>query len=398
MSNSQILIRELESLPLLNGRYEHLKCINFDASTGDRRGCFSLVFRAHDRIEGRPVAIKFYDIAPNNLAQTYRKEAFRREHDILQVLLNQERCLQLASSLSTFVLNVNVSGDGLEIPCEYFVVEWLDQELDDFFLNQQALDVVDKLHLFNEIVLAIESLHHCSVFHRDLKHDNLRGYEKALKRVIVAIDLGTAALYSSHGILPDYGAPVGAQAYAPPEAFCHFAGDREIAPYADIYALGCLLYELFNADYFYRELRRVNPRFDLYIAAMQSITLNAATPQERVELWKKHVQKYSKGLQPVKISGAGNSVPPGVADILDRVLSQLTEPDFRLRPIKLEGIRRLIWSAIRCIENDKEYKRRLITMRERKRKRSEKIKKREDRLIAFLNKGIVHVSKSITST
>lgn len=397
MSNSLFLINELEKLPLLNGRYEKIKCVNFDVKSGARRGCFSLVFQAFDRVEQKPVAIKFYDIDTVNLARTYRKESFRREHDILQSLLGKERCLQLESTLTTYDLIVkDPSGGVFTLPCEYFVVEWLDDEIDKYFLNQRSFEVADKLRLFNEILLAVEALHRNSVFHRDLKADNMRAYLNALKRIIVAIDLGTAARFSSKATLSDYDKSVGAPAYAPPESFCHFAGDREIAPYADVYAVGCLLFELFNADYFYHELHKVNPRYGMYIAAMESVTSAAADPQQRIELWKKFFPKYSVGLQPVKIEGVFNSVPPGIGDILNRILLQLTHPDFRRRPIKLEPIRQLLWSAIRCMENEKIYRLRLARMREQRKRRLEKIQQREKRVLKFIGMTRGHDTKSVT--
>jgi len=397
MSNSQLLVDALEALPLLGGRYEKIHCVNYDAATGTRRGCFSLVFRAFDRLEQKQVAVKFYDIDRVNLANTYRKESFRREHEILQSLLGKERCLQLEAALSTYDLTVTPPGGGVfTLPCEYFVVEWLDGEIDKYFLNQDTFDVVDKLRLFNEILLGVEALHRYEVFHRDLKADNLRAYTNALKRVIVAIDLGTAARFSSKAMEPDYGRSVGAPGYAPPESFCHFAGDREIAPYADVYAMGCLLFELFNADHFFVELLKVNPHYGLYIAAMESVTSIATNPQQRIELWKENFPRYSMGLQTVKIEGVCNTVPPGVSDILNRILSQLTHPDFRQRPINLETVRRQIWSAIRYLENDKIYKHRLALMRKQRKKRLEKIQRREQRVLSFLKMVNGHDSKPIT--
>src|SRR5690606_39024208 len=101
-SNSLFLIETLEGLPLLDGRYQNIRCVNVDKSKGSKRGCFSLVFKAFDIIEEKHVALKFFDIAPENMTQDYRRAGFRRERELLALVKNQKRCLQLASSLQTF--------------------------------------------------------------------------------------------------------------------------------------------------------------------------------------------------------------------------------------------------------------------------------------------------------
>ncbi len=49
--NSLHLVKELESLQSLDNRYENIKLVNFNSASDAKRGCFSLVFRAFDRIE-----------------------------------------------------------------------------------------------------------------------------------------------------------------------------------------------------------------------------------------------------------------------------------------------------------------------------------------------------------
>ena len=137
------------------------------------------------------------------------------------------------------------------IPCKYFVVEWIDRDIDEFFDRQDAYAPAEKLKLFNEIVLGVEALHRYEVHHRDLHPRNLRSYTEALNRIIIAIDLGTAARLSSPSHVANYGAPVGANEYSAPETFCGLSGNREIGRATDVYALGCLLYELFNEDLFF---------------------------------------------------------------------------------------------------------------------------------------------------
>jgi len=384
-SNSILLIDELESLPLLDGRYREIRSASFDRVTGVKRGCFSLVFSAFDVIEEKKVAIKFYDISPDNLRRLYRQEAFRREQTVLQALVGKERCLQLQSALKSYELTVP---PGLTIPCEYFVVDWLDNQIDNYFEQQHEFSAVDKLRLFNEIVLAVEALHRNSVFHRDIKADNLRAELSALKRLVIAIDLGTAALWTSAPALDEYVSQVGASGYAPPEAVCFFAGDREIAPFADVYALGCLLYELFNMNYFFIALRNVNAHYDMFLGAMYSKIGAEPDRAQRIAIWKKEIQKLGKSIITPPIDGVGSTVPEGIAFLLNRVLADLVDVDFRRRK-PFEHIRRLIWSAIRALENEKAYQTRLARARKLRRTREDKVRRREARLLAAPVTGLL---------
>ncbi len=71
-NNREYLIKELTSLNSFLGRYEKLKCINYDPNSGNKRGCFSLVFQAFDTLEEKFVAIKFFDPDPRYSTDLYR--------------------------------------------------------------------------------------------------------------------------------------------------------------------------------------------------------------------------------------------------------------------------------------------------------------------------------------
>lgn len=380
--NSRLLVTTLEAIDALDGRFEGLKLVNYDEQNDERRGCFSLVFRAYDKVEGRHVALKFYDIDPRWLVDDYRRNAFVREHDILQVLLNKERCLQLASSLKTYELQVEVSpGNHVTIPCQYFAVEWIDDSIDVFFLKQESVGATEKLHLFNDTVLAVEALHRHEVFHRDLKRDNLREYEKALKRIVVAIDLGTAARFDSGYLQRDYAHPVGALAYAAPEAWCGLAGHRALAPFNDRYALGCLLFELFNRDLCFRELFNKNPKYQATLTGMLTYVQGISDQAKQLAEWKKAVVKFGSGVFPVDIDTPGNSVPVGIVGLLNEVVHALTNVNFEKRGPSLEWVRCRIWSAIRVLCNEEAYRRKLEKTRENRKRREEKVRERAQRLV-----------------
>jgi serine/threonine protein kinase len=371
--NSQLLVSELERLPLLDGRFEQLKLVNFDETNGIKRGCFSLVFRAKDTVTGRLVALKFFDLDPGFLHDAYRRDAFVREHEILQTLLEKHRCLQLVAGMSTYQLAVPTAGGiSFLVPCQYFAIEWLETSIDDYFLTSKE-SAAQRLRLMEQIILGVEALHRNSIFHRDLKADNLRAIGSAAQLIVVAIDLGTAARYTSGQIQASYGHSVGAPAYAPPEARAGLAGSREIAPSSDIYALGCLLFELFNPDYFYFRLVKTNPQYDMNLLALGLYIQGPATEAEKIMALNAALDKHASGIADVVIDGPGSTAPPGIAPLLNSLLVDLTSFDYRKRPKKLDGARIKIQAAIKILENQKAYDQRLQKARDLRRRKEEKL-------------------------
>jgi serine/threonine protein kinase len=371
--NSEYLVNTLQALPLLAGRFANLKIANYDSVADQRRGSFSLVFRADDVIDGRPVALKFYDIDPRWTADTYRRACFARESEILQQLESSERCLQLVQANTVYELQVPAgSGVTLTIPCSYFAVEWLDGEIDEFFLEQQRFPSLEKLRLFYEVILAVEALHRHGVFHRDLKADNLRRQSHGPHRSIVAIDLGTAAKFDSGPIASAYGIHVGALWYAAPEARCGLSGNRLVARSNDVYALGCLLFELFNPDYFFHALTARNPGFDARLAALAMAIPAMGTDGDKLSALNSQLAKASHGVTPIVIDGSGSSVDPAISTLLNELLTAMTHFDYRRRPT-LETIRNRTRIALTVLRNESAYQKQLERKRHWRQQRLQKI-------------------------
>jgi len=350
-------------------------------ASGTARGVLSLVFRAFDQAENRLVALKFYDIDPVKLANDYRRDAFRREHNILQSLIGSRRCLQVGSKFSTYALQIpNASGTPLELPCHYFAVEWLEEDIDQYFEQQDSYDPIEKLKLFNDIVLGVEALHRHDVYHRDLKKDNFRAHLDGSSRIVVAIDLGSAARWESVPLSGDYGNGVGAPAYSAPEAICGLAGIRQLGRYIDTYALGCMLFELFNRDLFFYELLARNPNYFPILTAMGAPARSATTASDKLSRWKDALRRHSNGVTPVSILALGHSVPLGIAPLLDGLVQLLTRIDYSSRPHSLEFVRRRVQSAIMCLQNERLYQIKLAEVKARRADRIARILRKQERL------------------
>lgn len=375
---SQFVVDDLHALQLLDGRFEGMELVNYDSIKDERRGCLSLVFRANDRDTGRYVALKFFD--PARMNDVYRLNAFRREHEILKGLLGVNRCLQLASGLNTYQLQVPVSnGQTISLPCEYFAIEWITDEVDKYFFCQERYSAVEKLGLFSGIAFSVNVLHSNDVFHRDLKPDNLRHIKRNGKLDVVAIDLGTAAKFSSNPIQMPYFESAGAPTYASPEARCGLAGNRRLARYTDMYALGCMLFELFNKDFYLKGLLARNSTFPVLLAALGGSVKGDADEHEQEEAWISAIGTLGNSVVPVPIDGAGSDVPPGIAPMLNELLFGLTHFDYRRRP-HIGWVIKRVTSAIKVLENEKLYQARLERSRELRRRRVEKVHQREARI------------------
>lgn len=375
---SQFVVDDLQALQLLDGRFEGMELVNYDSIKNERRGCFSLVFRANDRDTGRYVALKFFD--PARMNDVYRLNAFRREHEILKGLLGVNRCLQLASGLNTYQLQVHVpEGQTIPLPCEYFAIEWITDEVDKYFFCQEQYSAVEKLSLFTRMALSVNVLHSNDVFHRDLKPDNLRHKKRNGKLDVVAIDLGTAAKFTSDPIQMPYFESAGAPTYASPEARCGLAGNRRLARYTDIYSLGCMLFELFNKDFYLKGLLARNSTFPVLLAALGGSVKRDADEHEQEKSWISAIDTLGNSVVPVPIDDAGSDVPPGIAPMLNELLFGLTHFDYRRRP-HIGWVIKRVTSAIKVLENEKLYQARLERLRELRRRRVDKVRQREAKI------------------
>jgi len=348
-ANSQRLVDELQGLTALDGRFVDIALVNMPH--GKKRGNFSLVFRAFDKVEQKPVALKFFDLDPAKM-DAFRLACFDREHQLLTKLLGAARCLQVLSPISTFEFDIGTNSAPYKVAAKYFITEWYDADIDEFFLRQDPSRAILKLRLFNEVVLAVEALHHRHICHRDIKVDNFRREHDSDISGLVAIDLGTAAALDSTPYLPAYAGPVGLGSYSAPETFCGFAGRRDLAVLTDIYALGGMLFELFAEDDFLSAYVDLNPDFPRHLGILQYQLAGHINSPTLDAVWDNHAPKLLAGFSPLKFPPDASSVPLAILDIVNDLVLQMTSLNFRSRTITLEGVRRRIWSAIRCLENE----------------------------------------------
>ncbi len=140
------------------------------------------------------------------------------------------------------VLAVHAFGELERIP--YFVMEYVEGETAEDWLSRElasghAPDLARALDILDQACAGVEAIHAAKTVHRDLKPSNL--LLDATGRVAVG-DMGVARILEGH----EGGARclVGSAAYMAPEAALGNDGSSELAHRRDVYALGCIAFEL----------------------------------------------------------------------------------------------------------------------------------------------------------
>ena len=194
-----------------------------DAGIG--RGGMAVVFLAEDLKHHRQVAIKVLD---PDLAAAVGPERFLREIEIAAGL-DHPHILTLLDSGET---------DGLL----YYVMPFVEGEsLRDRLQREQQLPVDEAIRIAREVADGLDHAHRHGVIHRDVKPANIMLSEG---HALIA-DFGVARAVGGEGqALTSTGLAVGTPAYLSPEQ----ASGSEVGARSDLYALGCVLYEMLAGE------------------------------------------------------------------------------------------------------------------------------------------------------
>lgn len=357
-TNKKTLISELEKTTLLAEKYSNIEIINCDRITGKQLaggGCLSVVFKALDTTTNKYVAIKFMDPDIKIHGSTHRFDLFEQEPKLLNELIGRNRCMQLVQDLTGVELTLtDENGNSITKDVYYFVVEWLDENLLHYSHNQTKYSADEKLDAFRNMVLAVAALHNASIFHRDLKPDNFCNKSNGNKdKIVVAIDLGTAAKIDSQpiGTLSDYARSVGAPGYAPIEALCGLAHIRKLGIYSDIYALGCILFDFFNYDYYFYHLLQDRGYLNCKAACDGYFLSNTFSNDEEIlNAWNIVINENKGQITLPQIHLNGSTVPLALKSVLNVLLHEMTATLYSDRCTDFNRIVRLIDAAKRTLK------------------------------------------------
>ncbi|MCZ6851755.1 MAG: protein kinase, partial [Planctomycetota bacterium] len=186
-------------------------------------GGMATVYLAEDLKHHRKVAIK---VLRPELAAAIGPERFLREITIT-AQLNHPHILPLLDS-------------GEENGFLYYVMPYMQGEsLRDRLNRERQLSVGDAVKLAGEVADALNAAHRRDVVHRDIKPENILIEDG---HAVVA-DFGIARASDAAGSeqLTETGLAIGTPFYMSPE---QASGSRDLDGRSDIYALGCVLYEM----------------------------------------------------------------------------------------------------------------------------------------------------------
>src|SRR5207302_1671375 len=124
----------------------------------------------------------------------------------------------------------------------FIVMELVEGHSLRYWLSESGRFKVDvSLDLIQQALSAVGAAHQHGVVHRDLKPDNILVTTQGKTKIL---DFGISRVVTEAHRLTATGSMVGTPAYMSPE---QVRGD-EVDHRADIYALGCILYELMHGD------------------------------------------------------------------------------------------------------------------------------------------------------
>jgi tetratricopeptide (TPR) repeat protein len=201
-------------MTLVGGRFE------IDRVAG--RGGMATVHRAHDRLTGGIVALKVMLDRAGVPA-----DRFAREAEVLASLAHPSIVRYIAHGFAD---------DGLP----YIAMEWIEGETLAQVLRQRVLSARESVALAARVAEGLAAAHALGVVHRDVKPHNLilpggRAVDVKL------VDFGIAFVKRHESMsMTRTGALVGTPGYIAPE---QARGQRGIDARADVFSLGCVLYE-----------------------------------------------------------------------------------------------------------------------------------------------------------
>jgi tetratricopeptide (TPR) repeat protein len=184
-------------------------------------GGMGLVFRARDRSNGQDVALKLLKDPDGD-----HLERFRQEATLLTTLDHPTivRCLDHGHA---------PNGDA------FLILEWLAGETLTSLLTRRRLSPREVIELGMRIASGLAAAHAHGVVHRDIKPSNIVIAADDVARVKL-LDFGIARLHDSQQAITRTGMIVGTAGYmAPEQASC----EATVGPAADVFSLGCVLFE-----------------------------------------------------------------------------------------------------------------------------------------------------------
>jgi len=192
------------------------------------RGGMAVVYLAEDLKHGRKVAVK---LLKPEIAAAIGAERFVRE-------IRTSAALQ-----HPHILGLIDSGE--TGGTAYYVMPLVEGEnLRERLRREKQLPVSDAVRITSEVASALDYAHRRGIIHRDIKPENILLQDGQALVADFGIALGVTNATSETRIT-EAGLSLGTPHYMSPE---QAMGERELTSRSDVYALGCVTYEMLAGD------------------------------------------------------------------------------------------------------------------------------------------------------
>lgn len=187
------------------------------------QGGMGTIFLGEALATGLPVAIK---VLSPWVASQITRERFHREITFVARL--------------TFELIVPILDSGEAAELLYYVMPYLDGEsLRDRLCREHTIPLEDALDIVHDVADALSWAHVHGIIHRDVKPENI--FLTGGRAVVMDFGVAVAISVSMDERLTRPGEVLGTPLYMSPE---QAMGRRKLDHRTDLYALGCVLYEM----------------------------------------------------------------------------------------------------------------------------------------------------------
>jgi serine/threonine protein kinase len=191
-------------------------------------GAMGIVYKAHDPIIKRTVAIKLIKVG-DGVSETEKKEFYERFY----------REAQISGTLNHPNI-VGIYDIGEEQGMPYIAMEFIEgKTLSEIIAEQGRLDIESAVKILSQVASALDYAHKKGIVHRDIKPGNIMIGEDTRCKIM---DFGIAKLQNSS--LTQTGAFLGTPSYSSPEQITEGTIDHR----SDIFSLGTVTYEMITGS------------------------------------------------------------------------------------------------------------------------------------------------------